>query len=102
MEDELKEVNLVTNGSKIRVDNSKKGFYIKSYLRWSMLKRIQRPLQILRDVIKEIIGPLDKITAAFTPNELVRLLCGERTVDVQDWYDHTRYIGDINHNSESV
>lgn len=66
------------------------------------MKLIEEPLRAIRKEVRKVLGSIHQLTATFTPEELKQLICGEKCVDLDDWYLCTTYKGDLNLHSLCV
>ena len=85
------ERNLVEKGSYIDVTNDNLTGYLEARFRYIMFDRVLPQLtEILLGFYDVVPEP---ILSVFDPNELELLMCGLPHIDVNEWQEHTEYLG---------
>ncbi|KAG7398311.1 hypothetical protein PHYBOEH_011306 [Phytophthora boehmeriae] len=92
MSDKSKVVDLVPNGSNIPVTEENKMEYINLRFKWIVATSISPQLASLVQGLFSIIPK--ELLSVFDHQELELLICGIPDIDVQDWRNHTIYVGE--------
>lgn len=88
---EGKSIELVPGGSANRVTNENKAEFIKLKCHYIAYKQSKSQLDSLTAGFYSVV-PLDWISH-LTPEELEAQLCGQNTIDLDDWKENTEYRG---------
>lgn len=90
--DAKEEIELVTDGANIEVDNNNFPEYLEACMKYRMLDRVKPQLnELLLGFFDVIPEPLLTI---FDFQELELLMCGLPEIDMEDWAEHTEYSGE--------
>lgn len=87
---EIVNVELIPNGKNVSLTNENKDFYIEHIINWKFIRRVKGQLEAFQKGFHDLISK-DAI-AIFTENELEKLICGTREIDVNDWKKNTNYL----------
>jgi hypothetical protein len=82
---------LVPGGAGLQVTNANKVEFVRLMTEWRLSRGIERQTMALFKGFQDIV-PLANL-AEFSERELEFLLCGSRTLDMDDWKEHTVYKG---------
>ncbi|GMR36477.1 hypothetical protein PMAYCL1PPCAC_06672, partial [Pristionchus mayeri] len=81
-------VDLIPNGSTIRVNGSNRNKYIQKFVNFFLHDRLSSMLESLRDGVSDVVD--HRWLAIFSSRELALLVCGEEgDIDVEDLLRHT-------------
>lgn len=86
---EIQTHDLIPNGENVEVTEANKHQFVELMVAWQLSRDTEEQLAALCRGFSEIIPRSD--LALFTARELLFLLCGTRTLDVQDWKESTVY-----------
>jgi hypothetical protein len=82
------------------VTDSNKLEYIELVAKARLISSTRVEVECLREGLYEVIP--EQLLRPFNPDELALLLCGVRSIDVDDWEMHTHYSGGYTAESEVV
>ena len=88
---ELQTHNLIPNGENIEVTEANKHTFVEHMVAWQLSRDTEGQLAAMRRGFNEIIPQSD--LAPFKARELLFLLCGTRTLDIEDWKASSMYEG---------
>ncbi|MEN2500047.1 MAG: E3 ubiquitin-protein ligase nedd4, partial [Marteilia pararefringens] len=70
----------------------------RRFLKYRYLGCSNKIYKEFRKYLKEVIHSLHQMKMIFTPNEIVRMLCGEDHIDLEDMRNHSQCGGDLKTN----
>ena len=94
-----KEIELIPGGSKINLNNDNKKLFIEKIIYVETLMRYEEQIKRLRKGFLSLLGQEINI---FKPEEFEFLICGQRTIDLEDWKKNTIYKGYYNANHQTI
>ena len=93
-------VDLILNGSNIRVTNENKEEYLKLLIKFRYETIIFEQLESIKKDFYEIIE--EKSLSIFSSSELKNMICGIYSIDIQDWKTYTKYYNDFSEESFEI
>ena len=94
-----KEIELIPGGSKINLNNDNKKLFIEKIIYVETLMRYEEQIKRLRKGFLSLLGQEINI---FKPEEFEFLICGQRTIDLEDWKKNTIYKGYYKANHQTI
>ena len=95
----IKEIELIPGGSNISLSNENKNLFIEKIIYVETLMRYEEQIKRLRKGFLSLLGQEINI---FKPEEFEFLICGQRTIDLEDWKKNTIYKGHYNENNQTI